>query len=150
MKYVLLIVAALIVGGAAYVTLTQTHAAPSAPPAKTEADVPRASRPPSDGQAAKVHKIIATDGALTEVVYALGFGDSVVAADATARWPESVTLKPSIGYVRRISAEGILSLAPTLVLNNADAGPPEIIEQLRSAGLNITTFPARRWRARFP
>ena len=95
-------------------------------------------------------RIIATDGALTEIVYALGFGKEIVAADLTAKWPLDATKKPSIGYVRRLSAEGILSLSPTLVINNADAGPAEVIDQLRAAGLKFHDVPGEKMARSFP
>ena len=42
---------------------------------------------------------------------------------------------PKIGYQRALSAEGILSLRPTVVIGTTEAGPPTVIEQLRAAGV---------------
>lgn len=84
---------------------------------------------------ADLERIVATDGALTEMVYALGKGDKVIAADASAFWPISVKQKPNIGYVRALSAEGILSVEPGLLINSTKAGPPNLIAQLRASGM---------------
>lgn len=112
------------------------------PPAKSPA---AASAATTDAQKKyDLSRIVATDGALTEIVYALGFGDRIVAADSTAQWPPAVTRKPSIGYVRRLSAEGVLSLKPTLILNNIEAGPPEAIEQLRKSGVPVVDIPGEK------
>jgi iron complex transport system substrate-binding protein len=102
------------------------------------------------GPAKDLKRIICTDGALTEIVYALGFGENVVAADSTALWPDSVKKKPSIGYVRKISAEGVLSLSPTLILNNQEAGPPEAVDQLRKSGVQVYDIPGERQNRAFP
>lgn len=83
---------------------------------------------------ADLQRIVTTDGALTEMVYALGEGDQVIAADASAYWPISVKKKPNIGYVRNLSAEGILSVKPGLLINSTKAGPPNVIQQLRASG----------------
>ena len=49
---------------------------------------------------------------------------------------------PDVGYMRRLSAEPILSLEPDIVLAAADAGPPEALAQLRAAGVEVVEVPA--------
>ena len=92
-----------------------------------------------DGQA--VSRIVSIGGSVTEFVYALEAQDHLVAVDATSRHPPEATAKPSVGYMRALSAEPILSLDPTLVLAVADAGPPSTLEQLRAAGVRLVTIP---------
>jgi iron complex transport system substrate-binding protein len=41
-----------------------------------------------------------------------------------------------------LSAEGILSQRPTLIIGNEDAGPPSVIAQLRSSGVPVVIVPA--------
>jgi len=96
------------------------------------------------GEPAGGRRIVATSGALTEIVYALGFGHEVVAVDSTARWPREVQDKPSIGYVRKLSAEGILSVEPTLVLTTSDAGPAAVFEHLAAAEVRIVDVPGSK------
>lgn len=84
-------------------------------------------------------RIVAVGGALTEIIFALGKEDRLVGVDTTSLWPEAATKLPQVGYMRNLSAEGILSLTPTLVLTTQSAGPGVVIEQIRQAGIEIKT-----------
>ena len=86
-------------------------------------------------------RIVSLGGAVTEIVFALGFGEKVVGVDASSSYPEAVNDIAKVSYHRRLSAEGIISLAPTLVIATTEAGPPEVIQQLRSAGVTILILP---------
>ena len=59
-----------------------------------------------------ISRIVVLNGDFTEVVYALGLGENVVAVDTSATYPAEAMELPQIGYQRRISAEGILSMDP--------------------------------------
>lgn len=87
-------------------------------------------------------RIVSVGGGVTEVVYALGFGANVVGVDTSSVYPEAATKLPQVGYQRQLSAEGILSLKPTLVLASTDAGPPAALDQLKSAGVTVVSIPA--------
>lgn len=76
-------------------------------------------------------RIVAVNGDLVEVVYALGLGDTVVARDLSATYPPEVEQLPVIGYQRALNPEPIAAFSPTVVLANTLAGPPGAIEQLR-------------------
>lgn len=82
-------------------------------------------------------RIIAVGGSVTEIVYALGAEDRLVAVDSTSLYPEVATQLPDIGYMRRLSAEPILALEPDRILAIADAGPPPVLDQLKEAGVEI-------------
>ena len=86
-------------------------------------------------------RIVSVGGAVTEIVYALGMSDRVVAVDSTSRYPEEARSKPDVGYMRRLAAEPILAMGPSLVLAVADAGPPAVLDQLREAGLRVELIP---------
>ena len=96
---------------------------------------------PGGATAQTVPRIVSIGGSVTEFVYALEADDRLIAVDATSRYPPEATAKPSVGYMRSLSAEPILSLEPTLVLAVADAGPSATLEQLRSAGVRLVTIP---------
>jgi iron complex transport system substrate-binding protein len=91
--------------------------------------------------AATPTRIVALGGDITEIVYALDAQSSLVGVDSTSEWPEAAHKLPDVGYVRQLSAEGVLSLRPQLVLATADAGPPQVLEQLREAGVRIEHMP---------
>ncbi|MEO0795581.1 MAG: ABC transporter substrate-binding protein [Verrucomicrobiota bacterium] len=82
---------------------------------------------------ARYDRIVTVGGAATEIVYALGAGDQVVAVDLSSTYPESTQDLPQVGYIRNISPEGILSMDPDLVVTTESLGPPaakKILKQL--------------------
>ena len=89
-------------------------------------------------------RIVSIGGAVTEILYALGLKDRVVAVDATSLYPdEALKQKPSVGYFRALSAEGILGLNPSLVLAIDGAGPKETISVLEQAAVPLVRVPDR-------
>lgn len=87
-----------------------------------------------------ISRIVVLNGDLTEVVYALGLGDNVVGVDTSATYPPEAAQKPKIGYQRSLNAEGIVSLQPTVIIGSELAGPPAVIEQIRSTGVPVVLF----------
>ena len=61
-------------------------------------------------------RLTVAGGSLTEIVYLLGQEKKLIAVDITSNYPDKAKELPSIGYVRALSAEGVLSLSPTLIL----------------------------------
>lgn len=88
-------------------------------------------------------RIVSVGGALTEIVFALQAQADLVGVDTTSLFPEAAQRLPSVGYARSLSAEGVLALAPTRVIATEDAGPPGVIRQLASAGIEVSVLPAR-------
>ncbi|XDD51008.1 hemin ABC transporter substrate-binding protein [Leptospira sp. WS92.C1] len=82
-------------------------------------------------------RIVTLNGPITETVFALGKGNSVVGCDTSSVYPEKTNVLPKIGYQRTLSTEGILSLKPDLIIGTDEAGPPEVLEQLKNAGLKV-------------
>lgn len=80
-------------------------------------------------------RIVSLGGSVTEIVYALGQGDRLVARDTTSNYPPEANDLPDVGYIRRLSAEGVLSVGPDLILAEEGAGPPEVVAQLHQAGV---------------
>jgi len=89
----------------------------------------------------EIPRVICLGGAVTETVWALGAGDGVVAVDDSSTFPPEAAALPHVGYYRMISAEGVLSLNPDLVLASEEAGPPQVIEQLEQAGVKLERVP---------
>jgi iron complex transport system substrate-binding protein len=87
-------------------------------------------------------RIVTLGACVTEMVYALGEGDAIVAVDSSSTFPVAARRLPQVGYYRMLGAEGILALRPTLVLGTTQAGPPETIQKLRRAGVNLHLFEA--------
>ncbi|MEM7376282.1 MAG: ABC transporter substrate-binding protein [Pseudomonadota bacterium] len=92
-------------------------------------------------QAGDPQRIVSVDGTISEIVFALGAGDRLVGVDTTSVYPAETHDLPKVGYKRALSAEGLLSLQPDLVLYNQDAGPPVVLQQLAQAGLPLVQIP---------
>ncbi|MGU7770141.1 heme/hemin ABC transporter substrate-binding protein [Burkholderia sp. MR1-5-21] len=92
-------------------------------------------------------RVVVIGGALAETAYALGGADTrrfqLVGADTTCTYPDAARRLPKVGYQRALSAEGLLSLRPDLVLASAEAGPPAVLAQVKRAGVTVTTFDER-------
>ncbi|MCB5189698.1 ABC transporter substrate-binding protein [Methylobacillus arboreus] len=82
-------------------------------------------------------KLLTIGGAVTEIVYALGKGNEVIANDITSVYPEAAANKPKVGYMRTLSAEGLVSTGATLIIAEAGAGPRNVIDQVRNAGIKV-------------
>jgi iron complex transport system substrate-binding protein len=86
------------------------------------------------GPARDTSKIVVVGGAITEIVYRLGAADRIVALDSTSLYPpEALKSKPSVGYMRALSTEGVLATAPTLVIASDRSGPPEVMRAIKAA-----------------
>jgi iron complex transport system substrate-binding protein len=83
-------------------------------------------------------RIVVAGGVITEVIYALGLQDRIVGIDSTSQFPpEALKQKANVGYVRALSAEGVLSLKPSLIMLIDGAGPPDAISLLTESGVKI-------------
>ncbi|MEL6642728.1 MAG: ABC transporter substrate-binding protein [Pseudomonadota bacterium] len=93
------------------------------------------------GVAAAGERVLSLGGSVTEIIFALGEGDRVIARDATSSFPPEVEELTDVGYLRALSPEGVLSVAPDLVIAEDGAGPPEAIDVLTSARVPFVTVP---------
>lgn len=82
-------------------------------------------------------RIVSTDAAVTQVLFALGADAQLVGVDTTSELPEGYRILPEVGYHRALSAEGLLSLDPTLVIGSEQIGPPTVLKALGSAGIPL-------------
>lgn len=89
----------------------------------------------------KYNRIASAGGDITEIIYALGAGDQIIGVDSTSGFPDAVRSKKQIGYVRGLSAEGILAIAPDLLIGGNDMGPANVIDNIKAAGLDVAIAP---------
>ncbi|MCT6870702.1 MAG: ABC transporter substrate-binding protein [Bartonella sp.] len=80
-------------------------------------------------------------GSLTEIVYALGAENRLIARDTTSHYPPDATKLPDVGYMRNLSPEGVLSLSPDGILLIEGSGPPSTIEILAHAEVPMVIIP---------
>lgn len=90
----------------------------------------------------EANRILAIGGSITEIIYALGQQDRLIARDTTSSYPAEAQELPDVGYMRALSPEGVLSVEPDLILSEEGAGPPEAIDVLKEAGIPFETIAA--------
>jgi iron complex transport system substrate-binding protein len=105
------------------------------PAALSAASASLATTPPK--AASGEPRLISIHGSLTEIVYLLDAQHMLVGTDSTSTHPAAAGRTPKVGYLRQLSAEGLLSLRPTAVLGTDEAGPPAVLAQLRQAGVPL-------------
>ena len=93
--------------------------------------------------AAPARRLVSLSGALTEIVYLLNAQNLLVGTDTTSLYPEAAQKTAKVGYVRQLSAEGLLSLRPDAVIGTSDAGPPVVLDQIRQAGVRVALVKAQ-------
>lgn len=86
-------------------------------------------------------RIASVGGSVTEIVYALGEEDKLVARDSTSLYPEAATKLPDVGYMRQLSPEGVLSVNPSGLLVLEGSGPKETIDVLKKASVPLIMVP---------
>ncbi|WP_367647291.1 heme/hemin ABC transporter substrate-binding protein [Ruegeria arenilitoris] len=89
---------------------------------------------------AESKRVIAIGSSLTEIVHALGQQHRLVGRDRSSTWPPEAADLPDVGYRRALSPEGVLSVAPDLILALEGSGPPETIAVLQEAGVDYVTI----------
>ena len=87
-------------------------------------------------------RIVSIGGAITEILYALGFEDRLAGVDATSLYPSAALRdKANVGYMRQLSPEGVLGLNPSLVLAMQGSGPKETMDVLEAAKVPLVLVP---------
>jgi len=102
-------------------------------PGHAQGDLPKPFENPS--------RLVAIGGSLTEIVYALGEEELLVARDSTSMFPPQAMELPDIGYMRQLSPEGVLSVAPTAILALEGSGPPEAMDVLTKGSVPLVLVP---------
>jgi iron complex transport system substrate-binding protein len=87
-------------------------------------------------------RIVSIGGAVTEILYALGLEDRIAGVDTTSVYPaEALRDKPNVGYMRQLSAEGVLGLNPLLVFAMQGSGPKQTMDVLEAAKVPLILVP---------
>lgn len=87
----------------------------------------------ADARQTRELRVISTDAFVTDIVVALDAIESLVGVDVTSTLPASYPSVPNIGYHRNLSAEGLLSLNPSVVIGSEHIGPPHVVAALQRA-----------------
>ena len=88
----------------------------------------------------KDNRIVSLSKQLTEFIFALGKGYTIIGVDWSSTYPDSAKLITTVGYHRALNPEGIISLQPDLVIHSNDIGPATVLPQITQAGLMTKAF----------
>lgn len=82
-------------------------------------------------------RIVSVSKQYTEILFALGATDDLVAVDVSSTYPPEAKELPTVGYHRALSVEGMLAAKPTLILSggSSNIGPDHVVGQLESLGI---------------
>jgi len=86
-------------------------------------------------------KIVSLNGAVTEIVAALGHEKEIVGIDVTSTYPASLkNTAKDLGHVRSVNIEGIMALNPTLIIGTDKDMSPELLEKIKKSGVKAELF----------
>lgn len=85
-------------------------------------------------------RIVSLNGAVTEIVVALGFEKNIVGVDVTSTYPASMQRVAKVGHNRNISAEPVLALRPDMILGTDNFLQPAVVTQFKNVGVKTQLF----------
>jgi iron complex transport system substrate-binding protein len=85
-------------------------------------------------------RIVSLSGSLTEIVDALGLGANLVAVDVTSDYPTYVKEIPKVSKNRSITAEGIASFRPDIVLGLEGEVSAAVLAQFKTLNISCILF----------
>jgi iron complex transport system substrate-binding protein len=95
----------------------------------------------ADSYGGEFKRVVSIGGSVTEIVYALGQQNRLVARDSTSTFPVETAKLPDVGYMRALSPEGVLSVGPELIIAEEGSGPKETIDLLSEASVPFIIIP---------
>jgi iron complex transport system substrate-binding protein len=93
--------------------------------------------------AADTDRMVVISQQYNELIYALGAQAHLVGVDYSSTYPPEIRSVTTVGYHRALSAEGILSLKPTVVIHDNNIGPEQVVQQLTQLKIPMKTFAAK-------
>src|SRR5207245_1884122 len=83
------------------------------------------------GDAGGGTRVVRVSKQINEFLYDIHAESVLVARDLTSVYPPAITKLPSVGYHRALSAEGIISMRPTMLLTDGNLGPDAVVAQVK-------------------
>jgi iron complex transport system substrate-binding protein len=85
-------------------------------------------------------RVVSVSKQINEFLYEIHAESVLVARDLTSIYPPEIKALPSVGYHRALSAEGIISMKPTMLLTDGNFGPDAVAEQVKKVGIPVVTM----------
>ena len=85
-------------------------------------------------------RIVCISKQYSEIIFALKAEQDIVAVDVSSTYPAEIKKLPTVGYHRALSAEAILAMKPTLILQDNNIGPEHVVKQLKDLKIPMKDF----------
>ena len=91
-------------------------------------------------QETRQERIVCLSKQYNEIIFALGAQKDLVGVDLSSTYPAAIKKLPTVGYHRALSAEGILSTKPTMIIHDNNVGPEPVMKQLTDLKIPMLVF----------
>ncbi|MBS1557175.1 MAG: ABC transporter substrate-binding protein [Bacteroidetes bacterium] len=88
----------------------------------------------------RTERIVCLSKQYNEIIFALRAQKDLVGVDLSSTYPPEIKKLQTVGYHRALSAEGILSTKPTLVIHDNNVGPEQVMKQLQDLKIPMMVF----------
>jgi iron complex transport system substrate-binding protein len=90
-------------------------------------------------------RIVSISKQYTEIIYALGAEQDLVAVDVSSTYPPEAKKLPTVGYHRALSIESMLAAKPTIILRGGkrNIGPEHVASQLEQLKIPMKDFDSK-------
>jgi iron complex transport system substrate-binding protein len=85
-------------------------------------------------------RVVCVSKQINEFLYEIHAESVLVARDLTSIYPPQIKTLPSVGYHRALSAEGIISMKPTMLLTDGNFGPDAVTQQVKKVGIPVVNM----------
>jgi iron complex transport system substrate-binding protein len=85
-------------------------------------------------------RVVCLSKQYNEIIFALGAQQNLVAVDLSSTYPPEIKKLQTVGYHRALSAEGILSTKPTMIIHDNNVGPEHVMKQLEELKIPMMVF----------
>lgn len=85
-------------------------------------------------------RVVSVSKQINEFLYDIHAESVLVARDLTSIYPAQIKQLPSVGYHRALSAEGIISMKPTMLLTDGNLGPDAVVTQVKQVGIPVVVM----------
>lgn len=92
------------------------------------------------GERSSGPRVVGVSKQIDEFLYDIHAESVLVARDLTSIYPPAIRSLPSVGYHRALSAEGIISMRPTMLLTDGNVGPDAVLAQVKKVGIPVVVL----------
>ena len=89
-------------------------------------------------------RIISLAPSITEILYAIGLEERIVAVTNFCDYPPQAKEKPKIGGMSNPSLEAVVSMKPDIVVMTTDGNPKEFEDRLKQLSIKTYVFKSRQ------